>query len=106
MKARNINTKHLSKTSEGYIGYTSKLKPSLFYGNPKLENDLWIQDYESNTMTHWVLSSITTFEGVPAWEYVPREKTLKKHPEVEGLTVTIVFDVIQDTKFARKKRSL
>jgi len=40
------------------------------------------------------------------WIYEPTAKTLKKHPEVEGLTITVIFDYVQDGKFARKKRAM
>jgi hypothetical protein len=106
MKSRNINSKHFERVPEGYVGYTSKLRPSLFYGNPKFEGTIWLQDFETNKMSHWELTSDEKIDGVRTWVYEPTKKTLKKHPEVEGLTLTVYFDMVQDTKFARKKRAM
>jgi len=107
MKSRNINSKHFERTPEGYVGYTSKLpRPSLWYGNPKIEGELWLQDFETNKMSHWKIASDEEIDGVRRWVFEPTAKTLKKHPEVEGLTITVIFDMVQDTKFARKKRAM
>ena len=46
MKSRVINSKHFHKHFIGdipvYVGYTSELKPSLFYGNTEKEKTPWL----------------------------------------------------------------
>lgn len=105
MKSRVINTKHLIESSEGYLGYTSKLKPSLFYGNPDLEGVAWLQDRHTNKMSYWKLLKDEEIDGLRTWIYVPTEKFVKKFPNLKGKTFTVKFDLVQETRFAKKKRA-
>lgn len=105
MKSRVINTKHLIETSEGWLGYTSQLKPSLFYCYLPDESVIWLQSQHTNKMACFKLVE-TQGEGQgTVWVYKPTEKFIKKFPSLEGKTFTVHFDLWQDTPFARKKRA-
>ena len=103
MKSRVINVKHLTKTSDGYTGYTSKLRPSLWYGNPKIEGEIHIQ-HSDNTMTKWEIGVIVESPTL-TWVFYPTEKSIKKRPNVEGKSITIIFDLYQNSKMAKKVRA-
>ena len=105
MKSRVINSKHLIENSYGYIGYSSRLKPSLFYGVPAEEGIIWLQDSHTNKMAKFILDEIIGEGQGMIWIYKPTEKFIKKFPSLEGKTFTVHFDLWQDTPFARKKRA-
>lgn len=105
MKSRVINSKHLIENSYGYIGYSSRLKPSLFYGVPAEEGIIWLQDSHTNKMAKFILDEIIGEGQGMVWIYKPTEKFIKKFPSLEGKTFTVHFDLWQDTPFARKKRA-
>lgn len=105
MKSRVINTKHMIETNDGWIGYTSKLKPSLFYGYPPDESVIWLQSQHTNKMACFKLAEIIGEGQGMIWIYKPTEKFIKKFPSLEGKTFTVHFDLWQDTPFARKKRA-
>ena len=102
MKSRVINTKHLESVSDGYLGYTSKLKPSLFYGNPATEGIVWLQDFATNKMSFWKLDK----DDLRIWTYKPTEKFINKFPHLKDKTFTVKFDLVQNTRLARKKRAI
>lgn len=105
MKSRVINTKHTIETNEGWVGYSSKLKSSLFYGYPPDESVTWIQSQHTNKMACFKLAEIIGEGQGMIWIYKPTEKFIKKFPSLEGKTFTVHFDLWQDTPFARKKRA-
>ncbi len=106
MKSRVINTKHLIKTPDGdYQGLTSKLKPSLFYGNPETEGIVWLQDQASNKMSKWNLTNQKQVDGKIVWVYTVDKKYVSKFPTLEGKTFTVTFDVWQESRFAKRKRA-
>ena len=105
MKSRVINTKHMIETEDGFKAWTSKLKPSLFYGAPNLERVTWLQSKHSNKMACFKLAEIIGEGEGMIWIYKPTEKFIKKFPSLEGKTFTVHFDLWQDTPFARKKRA-
>ena len=105
MKSRVINTKHMIETNEGWVGYSSKLKPSVFYGYHPDESVTWIQSQHTNKMACFKLAEIIGEGQGMIWIYKPTEKFIKKFPSLEGKTFTVHFDFWQDTPFARKKRA-
>ena len=105
MKSRVINTKHLIESEDGWTGYSSKLKPSLFYGYPPAENITWLQSKHSNKMACFKLAEIIGEGEGMIWIYKPTQKFIDKFPVLEGKTFTVHFDLWQDTPFARKKRA-
>ena len=105
MKSRVINTKHLIEHTKGYTGYCSKLKPSLFYGDPKTESHVFLQDKHTNKMAKFVLDEIKGQEKGMIWIYKPTQKFVDKFPHLEGKTLTIHFDLWQTHPFAIKKRA-
>lgn len=105
MKSRVINTKWLIEDREGYVGYCSKLKPSLFYGNPDIEGYVFLQDKHTNKMAKFVLDEIKGQEKGMIWIYKPTQKFIYKFPHLEGKTLTIHFDLWQTHPFAIKKRA-
>lgn len=105
MKSRVINTKHLIEDNGNFIGYTSKLKPSLFYAVPEEEGKVWIQSKRTNKMACFKLEEIVGKEQGMIWIYKPLQKFIDKFPSLEGKTFTVHFDLWQDTPFARKKRA-
>lgn len=121
MKSRVINSKHFHKQLIGdipvYVGYTSELKPSLFYGNTEKENVIWLQLKETNKMCKFDLDLDSILEDddthKPAvWTYKINEKFKKKFPELIDTQVWILFDVIyifgkankQQEEILRKRR--
>lgn len=105
MKSRVINTKHMIETEDGWVGYTSKLKPSLFYAVPEEEGKVFLQSKHSNKMACFKLEEIIGKEQDMIWIYRPLQKFIDKFPSLEGKTFTVHFDLWQDTPFARKKRA-
>lgn len=121
MKSRVINSKHFHKHFIGditlYVGYTSELKPSLFYGNTEKENVIWLQLKETNKMCKFDLDLDSILENEdthkPAvWTYKINEKFKKKFPELIDTQIWILFDVIyvfgkankQQEEILRKRR--
>ena len=105
MKSRVINTKHMVETENGFEAWTSKIKPSLYYGVPAEEGKVWLQSKHSNKMACFKLSEIIGKEQGMIWIYKPLQKFIDKFPCLEGKTFTVHFDLWQDTPFARKKRA-
>lgn len=105
MKSRVINTKYFIDNGKEYIAYTSRLKPSLFYGYPPDESVTWLQSKHTNKMACFKLAEIIGEGQGMIWIYKPTEKFIKKFPSLEGKTFTVHFDLWQDTPFARKKRA-
>lgn len=104
MKSRVINTKHFEESPNGYIGYTSKLKPSLFYGNKDIEGYLYVQNFDTNKMSKWILSEEKMNDGkIVYWIYVPDNKSLKNFPELENKKLIVHFDSRAIKNMARKK---
>lgn len=105
MKSRVINSKHLIENRYGYIGYTSKLKPSLFYGDINTESHLFLQDSHTNKMAKFMLDEVIGEEKGMIWIYKPTQKFIDKFPHLEGKTIKIHFDLWQTHPFAIKKRA-
>ena len=105
MKSRVINSKHMIEHKNGYTGYTSRLKPSLFYGNPQEENVIWLQDSHTNKMAKFILDEVIGEEKGMIWIYKPTQKFLDKFPHLEDKTIKIHFDLWQTHPFAIKKRA-
>lgn len=105
MKSRVINSKHMIEHKKGYTGYTSRLKPSLFYGCTSEENVIWLQDSHTNKMAKFTLDKIIGEEKGMIWIYKPTQKFIDKFPHLEGKTLTIHFDLWQTHPFAIKKRA-
>jgi len=105
MKSRVINTKHLVESEEGWVGYTSRLKSSLFYGYVVTESVTWLQSQHTNKMACFKLAEIIGEGEGMIWIYKPTQKFTDKFPVLEGKTFTVHFDLWQDTPFARKKRA-
>lgn len=102
MKSRVINTKHLTYEEYGYLGLTSNLKPSLFYGYPVREGEVYLQDKDTNKMSHWVLNEETIHKdenGTLIWIYKPDKKSIAKFPELEGKIFHVVFDQVNTRKW-------
>lgn len=93
------------ETKNGWVGYTSHLKPSLFYGYVATESVIWLQSKHSNKMACFKLAEIIGEGQGMIWIYKPTEKFVTKFPSLEGKTFTVHFDLWQDTPFARKKRA-
>ena len=104
MKSRVINTKHFEQQNNQYIGYTSKLKPSLFYGNKEIEGYLFVQDFETNKMSKWLLTD-EKLDGkkIIWWCYQPCEKDIKKNPSLHGKKLVIYFDSRKIKELAYRK---
>ena len=101
MKSRVINTKHLTYEEYGYLGLTSNLKPSLFYGYPVREGEVYLQDKDTNKMSHWVLDEEIIHKdenGILIWIYKPDKKSIAKFPELEGKIFRVVFDQVNTRK--------
>ena len=105
MKSRVINSKHMLEHKNGYDGWTSKLKPSLFYGVPSEENVIWLQDVHTNKMAKFILDEVIGEEKGMIWIYKSTQKFIDKFPHLEGKTLTIHFDLWQTHPFAIKKRA-
>ena len=108
MKSRVINTKHLVKMPGGnYLGLTSRLKPSLFYGYPVREGTVYLQFMERGCqMAHYTLDESLTSEtddGKTMWFYEPDEKAVKKFPDLEGTHFIVLFDQINTRKWKNQK---
>jgi hypothetical protein len=43
---------------------------------------------------------------IKIWTYTPTQKFVDKFPHLEGKTFVVKFDLWQDTKLARKKRTM
>ena len=95
----------MTEHKDGYDGWTSRLKPSLFYGNPDIENIIWLQDKHTNKMAKFVLDEIKGQEKGMIWIYKPTQKFIDKFPHLEGKTLIIHFDLWQTHPFAIKKRA-
>lgn len=103
MKSRVINSKHFELSGNTYIGYTSVLKPSLFYGIPKRENIIWFQLQETNKMSKWILTDQNDACGLVRWKYTIDPKFGTKFPELKDYEIHIIFDrVPENTKFRRR----
>ena len=106
-KSRVINSKYFEYKKLGaigtFIGYTDKLKPSLFYGKPEKENVIWLQSKETNKMSKWNLdlSSILIDDEtneIISWTYLLDDKYAKKFPELIGKQILIIFNRQPDKK--------
>ena len=109
MKSRVINTKHFDchEHNKQYVGYTSKLKPALFYGNKELEGYLWVQNFYSNKMAKWnLIKEEKDEEKILRWYYAPDEKFISKFPQLEGWILVIHFDSrkIKELAYNKYKR--
>jgi len=109
MKSRVINTKHFDciENEKTYIGYTSKLKPSLFFGNKPLEGYLWVQDFTSNKMSKWeLIREEKDEEKILRWTYAPNERFIAKFPQIEGWKLIVHFDSrkIKELAFNKYKK--
>lgn len=108
MKSRVINTKHLEKLPDGsYLGYTSNLKPSLFYGYAIREGVTWIQFMDRGSkMARYVINEDRTDQtekGELIWIYEPDEKSIKRFPDLAGTYFKVIFDQINTRKWKNQK---
>lgn len=100
MKSRIINTKHLYMSEDGLIieGYTSELKPSLFYfDRPEVaRHDLYIQFMDrSNTMVKFtfVMEYKAGSEGLDHTDiFEPTRKFKEKYEWCRGMKLRIKYD--------------
>ena len=101
IKSRVINSKYFEYEKLGaigtFIGRTSILKPSLFYGIPEKENVIWFQDKDTNKMSKWdldVSKAIIDDENgkYVSWTYVLDKKFYNKFPLLIDKQLLIIFD--------------
>jgi len=108
MKSRVINTKNFTwdKEHKQFIGYTSKLKPSLFYGNKEKEGYIWLQSQWTNKMSKWSLKNETKKNNqIDKWIFVPEDKYLEKFPNLKDYTLVVNFDSHYKFGKAAKQRN-
>ena len=108
MKSRVINTKNFewNKENKQFIGYTSKLKPSLFYGNKEREGYIWLQSQWTNKMSKWILQNETMKDNqIEKWEFVPDNKFVEKFPNLKDYILIVNFDSHYKFGKAAKQRN-
>lgn len=106
MKSRVINSRNFDFNFQDrlFTGYTSKLKPSLFYGNKKIEGYIWLQSQWTNKMSKWQLDKEEKEDNkILSWTYIPCDKTIERFPKLEGYKLVVNFDSREIKKMAYKK---
>ena len=106
MKSRVINSKYFVYYEDCFVGYTSELKPSLFYGIPEKENVIWFQSKETNKMSKWLLDKTNVDDNGKyiSWTYLLDKKYADKFPELKRKELIVIFDKEPLKKKNRKKK--